>query len=309
MSTRQRAPLLLPLVVCIISAPVNISTAQAATPSSGSMSPASPSATWGGGPFTESTSDPVAADCTTSTCDNFLLTVTGTDPTIHKVIVRIDWTNPLNDLDLHAFDNATGAELAVDGQPVGNSEQVTFTGAPGVYRISVLVYRAVNESYTAVATLGTSPPEPPNSFRTATYQRFDFGFKPEVKLPSQERSLVFVNQDNEPEIEVDRFGTIYIGAIRGIPGGVDFWRSDDGGSNFTYLGEPDRTQEASQAGEAEPDAGLGGGDVDLALGDPFYLVPPVPGVSPGIQSTGRVYVTSLWLGSATLSVSTDPGDN
>src|SRR5438477_9480025 len=109
---------------------------RAATPSSGTMSPTSPTASWGGGPFTESTSDPVAADCTNSTCDNYLLTVTGTDASIHTVTVRIDWTNPLNDLDLHAFDNATGAELDVDGQAVGNSEQVSFTGAPGVYRIS-----------------------------------------------------------------------------------------------------------------------------------------------------------------------------
>src|SRR6185503_8292335 len=172
-----------------------------------------------------------------------------------------------------------------------------------------LVYRAVSESYSATATLATSPPEPPNEFRTASYQRFAFGFKPEVKLPSQERSLVFINQDNEPEIEVDRFGTIYIGAIRGIPGGVDFWRSDDGGSSFLYLGEPDGAQEASHEGEPEEEGGLGGGDVDIALGDPFYVVPPVPGVSPGIQSTGRLYVTSLWLGSATLSVSTDRGEN
>src|SRR2546426_4454143 len=283
-------------------------TTRAATPPSGPMSPASPTATWGGGPFTGSTSDPVAADCTNSTCDNFLLTVSGTDPSIHKVTVRIDWTNPLNDLDLHAFDNATGAELAVDGQPVGNSEQVTFTGAPGVYRISVLVYRAVNESYTAVATLGTSPPELPNQFRTGTYQHFDFGFKPEVKLPEQERSLIFIDQDVEPEIEVDRFGTIYVGAIRGIPGGVDFWRSDNGGSSFLYLGQPDGGQNSSPV-PPSPEGGVGGGDDDIALGDPFYVVPPVTGVSPGIQSTGRVYVTSLWLGSATMSVSTDRGDN
>src|SRR6266478_290148 len=281
---------------------------RAATPSSGTMSPTSPSATWGGGPFTESTSDPVAADCTNSTCDNYILTVTGTDASIHTVTVRIDWTNPLNDLDLHAFDNATGTEMAVDGQAVGNAEQVSFTGAPGVYRISVLVYRAVNESYTAVATLGTSPPELPNQFRTGTYQHFDFGFKPEVKLPEQERSLIFIDQDVEPEIEVDRFGTIYVGAIRGIPGGVDFWRSDNGGSSFQYLGQPDGTQNPSPV-PPSPEGGAGGGDVDLALGDPFYIVPPVPGVSPGIQSTGRVYVTSLWLGSATLSVSTDRGDN
>src|SRR3989454_4448625 len=245
-------------------------TTRAATPPSGPMSPASPTATWGGGPFTGSTSDPVAADCTNSTCDNFLLTVSGTDPSIHKVTVRIDWTNPLNDLDLHAFDNATGAELAVDGQPVGNSEQVTFTGAPGVYRISVLVYRAVNESYTAVATLGTSPPELPNQFRTGTYQHFDFGFKPEVKLPEQERSLIFIDQDVEPEIEVDRFGTIYVGAIRGIPGGVDFWRSDNGGSTLPHLGQPDRGQNSSPP-PPPPQGGGGGGRARKAPRRPLFL--------------------------------------
>lgn len=314
MSTPQRAApfrvlvfalaltLLLPL--SIIRTPAS----HAATPSSGTMSPAAATATWGGGPFTESTSDPVGADCTNSTCDNFLLTVTGTDASIHTVTARIEWTNPLNDLDLHVFDDATGTELDVDGQPVGNTEQVTFTGAPGVYRISVLIYRAVNESYTAVATLGTGTPEPPNQFRTATYNHFDFGFTPEIKLPEQERSTVFVDQDVEPEIEVDRFGTIYIGAIRGIGGGVDFWRSDNRGSSFLYLGEPDGTQNPSPA-PPSPEGGVGGGDVDLALGDPFYVVPPVPGVSAGIRSTGRVYVTSLWLGSATMSVSTDRGDN
>ena len=108
----------------------------AATPSSGTMSPGSAGVTWAGGPVTRSTSNPVAADCSNTTCAS-----------------------------------------------VGNAEQVSFTGAPGVYRISVLFYRAVYETYTAAATITTSPPEPPNDFRTATYQRYDFGFKPEVTMP------------------------------------------------------------------------------------------------------------------------------
>jgi len=91
-------------------------------------------------PLHGSTSDPVAADCTTSTCDDFLLMVTGTDPSIHNITVHIDWGSTLSDLDLHVYNNATGAEIITSGQPVGNSEQATFTGAPGVYRISVLVY-------------------------------------------------------------------------------------------------------------------------------------------------------------------------
>ena len=304
----RRVPLISILVFVLLLPLTPMS--RAATPSSGTMSTTTTSLTWGGGPFTESSTNPVAADCSNSTCDSYLLTLMGTDPSIHKVTVQIDWTNPLNDLDLHVFNNATGAEIAVDGAPVGTVEQVTFTANPAVvYRVSVLIYRAVAESYTARADLVTVPPEPPNQFRTATYTRFDFGFKPEVKLPQQERSQVFIDQDTEPEIEIDRFGTIYIGAIRGIPGGVDAWRSDDGGTTFQYLGQPDGTQNPTPPPVPSPEGGAGGGDVDLALGDPFYVVPPVPGVSPGILSTGRVYMTSLWLGSATMSVSIDKGEN
>lgn len=282
------------------------STLHAATPSSGAMSPTSQSLTWSGGPFTDSTLDPTAADCSNSTCDDFIITVTGTDPGTHSIRANVTWTNPTNDLDVHVYNNLTGSELDVDGQAVGNTESVVWIAGPGEYRVTVLVYRAVAESYTATATLETAAePEPPNALRPANYQLFDFGFTPEVELPEQRRSQI-TNQDVEPEIEVDRFGTIYIGAIRGVPGGVDLWRSDDGGAAFQYLGEPDGTQNPSPAPN---EAGAGGGDVDLSLGDPFYIVPPVPGVTPGIMSTGRLYCSSLWLGSATMSVSVDRGEN
>ena len=283
--------------------------AGAATPSSGTVSPTGPPVTWSAGPFTGSAGDPVSASCENSDCDLFTLTVTGTDAVAHEVTVRVEWTAPVNDFDLSVIDATTGSLVKSSGEAVSTFEQVTFPAQPGTYTVQTLVYRAVNESITgraSVAATGATP-EPPNVFRTATYQRFDFDFTPEVKLPEQERSLVFIDQDVEPEIEVDRFGTIYIGAIRGIGGGTDFWRSDDAGATFQYLGEPDGSQNPNPV-PPSPEAGAGGGDVDVALGDPFYVVPPSP-AGPGIQSTGRVYVTSLWLGSATLSVSIDRGDN
>jgi hypothetical protein len=279
--------------------------ALAATPESGSMSPGSGDLTWSGGPFTATTSDPVAADCNNSTCDNFLITVSGSDASTHRVDVEVTWLSPTNDLDLYVFDHTTGSQLDVDGAAASNVERVSFLAAPGVYRVTVLVYRAAQESYSGSATMveSSTTPEPPNEFRTAGYSLFDFGFKPEVKLPDQERSLVFVDQDVEPEIEIDRFGSIYIGAIRGIGGGVDFWRSDNGGESFQYLGEPDGTQNPSPPLEG----GVGGGDVDLTLGPPFELVPGVGG-NPPVMSTGRVWCSSLWLGSATMSVSVDRGE-
>jgi hypothetical protein len=283
--------------------------ASAANPSSGPIAPGDPPVTWSGGPFTGTTTDPIAATCSNSQCDNFILTVSGGDATQYELQVEINWLNPANDLDLYIFDHNTGSQLDVDGAAVSNVERVAIPGASGTYRVTVLIYRAVAESYTASATLVPTGnvPEPPNQFRTANYHRFDFGFKPEVKLPEQERSLIFIDQDVEPEIEIDRFGTIYIGAIRGIPGGVDFWRSDNGGASFLYLGEPDGTQNPSP-NPPSPEGGVGGGDVDISLGDPFEVVPAV-GPNPAIRSTGRIFCSSLWLGSATLSVSVDRGDN
>jgi hypothetical protein len=63
----------------------------------------------------------------------------------------------------------------------------------------------------------------------------------------------------------------------------------DGGKTWKYLGQPDGAQAAAVSiGRGE---GLGGGDEDIAIG-----------------ATGNVYITSLWLGSATQSKSTDGGN-
>ena len=86
----------------------------------------------------------------------------------------------------------------------------------------------------------------------------------------------------EPGVDVATDGTIYVNAPAGLlsnlPGSPSFvFRSDDGGASWTLM-----------------PAGLranlpGGGDSDLAL-DPV---------------TGTIYMTDLWLGSATVSRSTD----
>lgn len=271
----------------------------------GTISPQDTSVSWQAGPFTGSTSDPLSANCSNTPCSIFTLHVEGTDPGVHKVSVRIDWTSPTNDLDLRIVNSATGGEVISSGASVSTSEQVQFIATPGTYRVEVTVYRAVNESYVGKATLTTIPAEPPITFRTGKYELFDFGFTTDLQLPDQERSVAFINQDVEPEIEVDALGTIYISAIRGTPGGVDFWRSDDGGATFRFLGQPDGARRPNA--DVPPEGGVGGGDVDIAIGDPFEVVPATP-LSPAIKSPGRLYVTSLWLGSATLSISTDRGE-
>src|SRR3954464_9480345 len=88
----------------------------------------------------------------------------------------------------------------------------------------------------------------------------------------------------EPGIDVARDGTIYIngptGLLSNLPGSPsDVFRSDDGGSSWQLL-------------PAGLKANLpGGGDSDISL-DP---------------QTGALAETDLWLGSATVSKSTDKG--
>jgi len=106
-------------------------------------------------------------------------------------------------------------------------------------------------------------------------------------LPNAPLPLGF--QDVEPEIKVDIFGNIYVTAIEGVPAGVDFWKSTDQGASFVYMGQPDGAQ-CPTGSNCTNDAGLGGGDdsIDVSAG-------------------GYLYVSSLWLGSATMSASYDGG--
>src|SRR5213080_1713050 len=88
----------------------------------------------------------------------------------------------------------------------------------------------------------------------------------------------------EPGIDVASDGTIYVNAPAGLlsnlPGSPSFvFRSDDGGATWTP------TPAGSRANLP------GGGDSDLSI-DP---------------ATGTLYMTDLWLGSATVSRSTDRG--
>src|SRR5438132_7971030 len=88
----------------------------------------------------------------------------------------------------------------------------------------------------------------------------------------------------EPGIDVAPDGTIYVNAPAGLlsnlPGSPSFvFRSDDGGATWTP------TPAGSRANLP------GGGDSDLSI-DP---------------ATGTLYMTGLWLGSATVSRSTDRG--
>jgi len=103
--------------------------------------------------------------------------------------------------------------------------------------------------------------------------------------------LAFIVQGVEPGIRVDSQGTIYVGSIRGVPGGSDLWRWDqalgpivDGGPNtgpansgtlpFRYEGQPDNCGILTNgcvnnvANATNPGLAPGGGDDDIAVNGP-----------------------------------------
>ncbi len=263
----------------------------AATPDSGTLMPSSSggasSISWTGGPYTAVTADPSL--CTSLSCDEFLLTVNipvsfyTTNPDF-SVRVHIAWADTPNDFDLYVYD--------ANGNLVNSSAQgnTTYEDADlgqltsGTYRVQVVAFSTVNELYSGVASVG---PPPVDQVRLAKYKRGKFTFTQPQQMVGP-NGVVFGVQDLEPRSAYDTSGNIYVAAIQGIPAGTDVWKSSDGGTSFTYLGQPDGAQAASAMAGRTP--GAGGGDEDIAVG-----------------AAGRVYVTSLWLGSVTMCNSFDGG--
>src|ERR1700730_2035728 len=125
--------------------------------------------------------------------------------------------------------------------------------------------------------------------RSATYTAGNFSFSAPLELIGHPPSPAFFQQDAEPEIATDIFGTIYVTAIQGVPGGTDLWKSTDKGATFTFLGQPDGAQDHCNPPTVQCVA-LGGGDDQI-----------------DVSSGGYLYVSSLWLGNITMSTSYDGG--
>ena len=124
--------------------------------------------------------------------------------------------------------------------------------------------------------------------RTPTHLDAGFTFSNPVELIKSPISPIFFQQDGEPEIKIDLFGTIYVTAINGVPGGTDLWKSNDAGATFAYMGQPDGAQDHCK--HLPQCGGAGGGDDSTDI-------------SPG----GYLYVSSLWIGNVTVSTSMDGG--
>lgn len=276
-----------------------IHSAVAATPSSATLNAPTAGQTssvaWSGGPFTGATADPAA--CTSITCDTFALTVNvpvtfySSNPN-YAVHVRVSWASNTNDFDLNVND-ASGNTVCSSAQGQTNFEDADCGPLPaGTYTVQVVGFAVVNATYTGAATVA---PEPSLATGTARYKKSNMTFSAPKELLrpnnflNSSGNVLTADQDVEPRIVHDTLGNFYVAAIEGVPGGIDVWKSSDGGASFNYLGQPDGIQIGSALAGVDG-VGLGGGDEDLA-------------VSPA----GVVYASSLWLGSATQSASFNGG--
>lgn len=304
------------LFVLVASLAFASATTWAATPPSGTVSDTNLTTAWSGSSLVTTPTllgyDPSLCP-TLQDCDVFNVTV-DVSPTFRAahpnfaVVFRIDWENSANDFDLFLYRDTTFVDDS--GQGFTNFEEIEQAGlANGTYIVYVHSWAAVPlTAYNGKVEIIPDPPLP--AFRTATYSKDPdgkfgpqmFQFTNDLRLSGSENGQT--GQNVEPDIKIDRFGTIYGSAIQGVPAGVDFWRSDDGGATFQFLGQPDGAQ--TPAASSIQSAGIGGGDNDISIGAPFTLL-DVPGVGK-VASTGNVSISSLSLANITISNSLDKGE-
>ena len=153
-----------------------VSSADAATPSSGTVTDTAPSVTWSAGPFlapntTGNAGDPVCA--TAGMCDDYALHVS-TPPGYgsgHQLSISVAWANSAADFDLYVLDAA--------GNVVGTSassadpELVLLPPNSGDYVVRVVPYAPLGQSVTGTARLTALPTNPPPAtFPAPAYRNY-----------------------------------------------------------------------------------------------------------------------------------------
>ena len=147
--------------------------ADAASPASGSVDPASPQATWTGGPFvapnvTAQVGDPVC-DVPTS-CDDYKLHVSAGSRYAddHQLKVRVGWQNTAADFDIYLLDDA--GNVVSSAASSADPETMIVPPNTGDYTVRVVPFAPLGESYSATAALVDTPANPAPG--TATRPRF-----------------------------------------------------------------------------------------------------------------------------------------
>ncbi|MEV8558607.1 sialidase family protein [Streptomyces sp. NPDC051917] len=171
--------------------------ADAATPTSGSVSDTAPTTTWSAGPFAvpnvSGTTGTVSCG-NAQPCDDYTLKVSvpvGYDAG-HSLRVDVKWPDPAADFDLYVLD-ANGREVAASASS-SDPETVLLPAVTASYTVRVVPYAPLGDSFTGTASLVADPAAPPPS--TAT--------PPTYANSSAPDSIKDAHNAGEPSIGVDR---------------------------------------------------------------------------------------------------------
>ncbi|HKQ52471.1 MAG TPA: fibronectin type III domain-containing protein [Pyrinomonadaceae bacterium] len=145
----------------------------AADPASGTLSPATPTLTYTGGPNLVSNPSGQAGDvdCVNLPCDDFALTINvpaGYENT-HQVRIVVSWPIPAEDYDLQV----TG--IGSSGNTPGTPEVVVGPAVSGSHTVRVIPFLVAGGTFTTTITLEPKPAAPPGggSVTTGTSPRFE----------------------------------------------------------------------------------------------------------------------------------------
>ena len=276
---------------CLVALVMAIPDARAATPSFGSLSPATPAIQYDAGPFTSLNPSPQLGtpDCSLfpNSCDDYTLNVTvdaaymAMNPN-HVVTITISWPLAQNDFDIYLMNTATEQVITTSASS-GDPEIISFTPIVGTtsYRVRTLAYLAANENIHGAITLG---PAPVTGAGNASYIASTDVFTCNKHLEGQ--TTVFDHGgDGEPAVDIDPDGNTWIAANAGVGGGIGLWKinaTDVCSQEPVFLNSPD--------------AGVGGGDSDIEI-------------APELNALGfyNIYTSSLTLANITSSTSLDGG--
>ena len=134
------------------------STARAATPASGTLSPTNSSLAYTAGPFVVPVADSSLCDPSSAPCDTFSLTVAtpaGFEAT-NNVKVVIAWANRAADFDLYVRDS-TGRTI-VSSSSSEDPEAALFAATAGSYTLLVVPFIPLGETFSGTITF--SPKDP-----------------------------------------------------------------------------------------------------------------------------------------------------
>ena len=167
-------------------------------PPNGTISPASPTLTYTGGPFVAPnvTAQAGTVNCTVPmSCDDFALTVNmspgpNPDPAKH-VKISVGWPVSSADFDVYIFQGTT---VVASSASSADPEVVVLPALSASYTIRVVPFAPAGQSYTATITLENIPPTPPPGTGAAPrYQNY-------TPNPS---NLAGAGSAGEPSIGID----------------------------------------------------------------------------------------------------------